>query len=1046
MGQAYRTDYTLLFIVVNRTTGNGTTQGLRNRSKKDKNLMKRYILFIMVSVFSLALSAQNVKVTGKVTSASDKESLIGVTVKVKGGQTGAITDYDGNYTINAAKNATLVFSMIGFAMKEVAVDGQTTINVTLEDKGSDLNEVVVIGYGAVKKSDLTSSISTVKGAQITEVTTGNAMDALQGKVNGVQIVSAGGPGSQPKVLIRGVTTVNGSDPLYVVDGMPVGTSINFLNNNDIESMEVLKDASAAAIYGTRGSNGVILITTKKGSAGKTRFNFNSSVGFQTLSKPKMAGAGEYEQVFKARYANEGKAPVWNSPKEGYTDAEGTDWWKEVVNSTALVQNYQLGVSGGNDKLVYSLSAGYFRNNSQYKVGYWDKINIRLNTEYTFSKYVKFGIDLAPRTESWDDTPNQLNSCMTMDPTTPVFRPESEWTDNVYDRYQRSYNNQTWNPVASVNRPVGHSRQYGMLMTSFLQVTPISGLTFRTQFGANARFQLSDNYTPLFKIDALEKTEASQISRSSEQWVDWNWTNTLNYITTIAKKHNLNVMAGFTSERFADYTVSASREGVPSDIETLREVSAGTTAQKAYGNTSFNTLVSYLGRIMYNYDGRYYLTATMRADGSSKFTKGNKWATFPSVSAAWRVTGEEFMKDQSVVDNLKLRVGWGRVGNQNISNSSTLTLMGTADYVFGGNRAIGTTVSSVGNNKLKWETVEDYDIGIDMAFLRNRLAITADYFIKKSHDMLYNKQNIYALGYPNWNSEVTMNIGEMKATGWELSINWQDKVSELDYNVGVNLSSVKNKAVKLSGDGPIYTGGFNGDQIIRNEDGGEISRFYGYVADGIFQNWTEVYAHTDEHGRIIQPNTKPGDIRFLDLNHDGKLSADDKKYIGNPYPDLMLGFNFGLNYKNWDVSANFYGTFGNDIFNTTKARYSGQNGENVYAGTLQKAWNGEGTSTDIPRLTYSDLNQNYSRVSSFYVEDGSYFRCKMLQVGYTFPKKMLGDVNLRLFLSAQNLFTITGYSGLDPERAAYSSSVIEKGIDNAGYPNPRTFLFGIDLKF
>ena len=375
MGQAYRTDYTLLFIVVNRTTGNGTTQGLRNRSKKDKNLMKRYILFIMVSVFSLALSAQNVKVTGKVTSASDKESLIGVTVKVKGGQTGAITDYDGNYTINAAKNATLVFSMIGFATKEVAVDGQTTINVTLEDKGSDLNEVVVIGYGTVKKSDLTSSISTVKGAQITEVTTGNAMDALQGKVNGVQIVSAGGPGSQPKVLIRGVTTVNGSDPLYVVDGMPVGTSINFLNNNDIESMEVLKDASAAAIYGTRGSNGVILITTKKGSAGKTRFNFNSSVGFQTLSKPKMAGAGEYEQVFKARYANEGKAPVWNSPKEGYTDAEGTDWWKEVVNSTALVQNYQLGVSGGNDKLVYSLSAGYFRNNSQYKVGYWDKINI-----------------------------------------------------------------------------------------------------------------------------------------------------------------------------------------------------------------------------------------------------------------------------------------------------------------------------------------------------------------------------------------------------------------------------------------------------------------------------------------------------------------------------------------------------------------------------------------------------------------------------------------------------------------------------------------------
>jgi TonB-dependent starch-binding outer membrane protein SusC len=335
----------------------------------------------------------------------------------------------------------------------------------------------------------------------------------------------------------------------------------------------------------------------------------------------------------------------------------------------------------------------------------------------------------------------------------------------------------------------------------------------------------------------------------------------------------------------------------------------------------------------------------------------------------------------------------------------------------------------------------------MSFLDSRLDVTMDVYQKKSTDMLYPKQNILALGYPNWNSQVTMNIGSMKATGWELGLGWHDKIGKkFDYNVGVNMSGVKNKAVKLSGDGPISVGDFNGDQIIRNEDGGQIGRFYGYIADGLFQNLEEVYAHTDEHGKVLQASAQPGDIRFLDLNHDGSINEKDKRYIGNAYPDLMLGVNLGMKYMNFDLSANFYGTFGNDIYNKTKTLYSGASGSNVYAGTLAAAWHGEGTSNDIPRLTANDNNQNYTRVSSFFVEDGSYMRCKLLQLGYTVPKSFVGGVDLRLSLSAQNLFTITGYSGMDPERPQLGNSVLDTGIDNTAYPNPRTFLFGVDFKF
>ena len=1012
--------------------------------------MKRY-LFLLLSFFALNLYAQQGNLTGTAIAASDKEPMIGLTVLVKGTTNGTVTDLDGNYTLtNVPKDATIVFSMIGYKTQEVKVNGKNVINVVMEDDTQALDEVVVIGYGAVKKSDLTSSISAIKGDELKKLTGGNAMNALQGKINGVQITGGGGPGTSPRVIIRGVSTVNGSDPLYVVDGMPVGTNINFLDQNDIESMQVLKDASAAAIYGTRGSNGVVLITTKKGKKGATQFGFSASAGFQTLKKPEMAKASEYEYVFKARYINDNAEPRYNS-KENITDAEGTDWWDESMKKTALIHNYNFNFSGGTDKLLYSANIGYFGQDSQYTVGNWQKLTARFSMEYTFNSIVKAGIDFTPKYENWTDTPNLLGNIMAMDPTTPIMRPQSEWTTNKYDNYARSSNNLVWNPVAQLARMDKHSDEYGLLANPFISIEPIKGLVFRSQFGVNARFRLSDEFIPTFSIDNLERSEVSTAKREMKNWVDWNWTNTLTWMTTFNEKHNLNLMGGYTMERFQTYWLNGSRDGIPTNDELLHYVKAGTENPQADGVNEYYSLISYLGRVMYNYNDRYYLTASVRVDGSSKFMKGNKYATFPAVSVAWRVSGEEFMKNQSVINNLKFRAGWGRVGNQNIDNSAYQSTIGAADYVFGPNadRIVGTSVGSIGNTSLRWETVEDFNVGVDMAFLNNRLTVTADWFQKKSHDMLLKKDNMLILGYPMWNGQMWENVGKMKATGWELSINWADHKGDWDYAVGVNLSSVKNKAVTLlGGDSPIYAGSFNGDYIIRNEEGGEISRFYGYIADGIFQNQTEINAHTNEYGKIIQPNAVPGDIRFRDLNHDGELNDKDKAYIGSAFPDLMVGINARVAWKNIDFVTNFYGTIGNDVFNTTKGRYSGAGGENVYAGAYNSAWHGEGTSYSLPRLSANDSNMNYKRPSTFFVEDGSYLRCKLLQIGYTLPKRWTKNIGLRLSFSAQNPFTITKYSGMDPEAASLGKEgkVMESGIDWAGYPNPRTYLFGLNMNF
>lgn len=1008
--------------------------------------MKRILIFMLLLCPLLLVAQSKLTVTGQVLSATDNESLIGVTVHVKGTTIGTVTDLDGAFSLsNVPQGSTLTFSMVGYVPQEVkAASG--TVNIKLKENNKILDDVVVIGYGVAKKSDLTSSITSLKGDDVKTQTSGNVMYSLQGKANGVQVTGGGGPGATPRVIIRGVTTVNGSDPLYVVDGMIVGSNVNFLNQDDIESIEVLKDASATAIYGTRASNGVIIITTKKGGTGKTMFTASASFGVSTLKKPDVANAEIYKKTYIERYSNDGYdgEARWNA-NENIDNLTQTDWWKQVVNRYAYKQTYNIGFQGGNDKVTYSGSLGYFREGSQYDYGYWERITGRFNMDYKFSDKVKFGVDFAPRYENWEDTPNKLWDAMAMDPTTPVFRPESEWEDNKYNNYARSYHNQVWNPVAAIARLSSHSNEYGLMMNPYLSYNPIKELTVRSQFGINASARMSDSFSPLFYIDNLEQNTTATASRTSYIWANWNWVNTLNYMKTFNQKHNVNAMFGFTMEKEGTYWLSGSRDGVPSNVEDLQYVNAGTLNPKASGTNSYLTLVSLLGRVMYNYDNRYYLTGSIRRDGSSKFPTGNKYAVFPAMSVAWRLSEESFMKDQKFFQNLKIRAGWGRVGNQAIDSDAYINLISSADYVYGSDadRYVGTTISQVGNANLKWETVEDYNLGVDVTMFKNKLNITADVFLKKSHDMLMKKDNLLILGYPNsvWN-----NIGSMEAKGWEFSVSYRDKISDFRYDLGLNLSGVKNKAVKFASDEPIWGGYFNGDYAIKNVAGGEISRFYGYVADGLFQNQTEINSHTSETGDLLQSKAVPGDIRFKDLNHDGKIDANDKTWLGNAFPDLMIGFNMNLGYKDFDLVANFYGTLGNDIFNSAKASFlSGLNDQNVYTEAYYKAWRGEGTSTTIPRLSANDYNKNYTTVSSFFVENGSYFRCKLLQLGYTLPKSVVGQYHVRVSASAQNLFTITKYSGMDPERAAMGS-VTSAGVDGIAYPNPRSFLLGLNINF
>ncbi len=1007
----------------------------------------KYIGFF-IALMCTAVSFGQIKIKGTV---KDKGNvpIPGVNLIVKGTATTAASDFDGNYTISVPnKNAQIEFSFVGFTNQIVPVGDKTEINVIMQESSQALDEIVVVGYAAVKKSDVTSSISSIKGKELQTMTVGNVTESLQGKVSGVQVTGQGGPGAQPRVLIRGISTLNlSTDPLYVVDGIPMGTSINFLSSNEIESMEVLKDASASAIYGSRASNGVILITTKKGKAGKTRFNFDLSSGMQMMDNPyHMADAEGYATMMNKAYNNSGYADYLPNPSQ--YRGKTTDWWDAGIRRASPVTNASLGVSGGSDTHTYSVSLNYYNSESIYEVGGWERITMRIANDFKFSDKFKAGITLNPRYETWG-APNNWADFDKIDPITPIYKPADQLTglENEYSIYARSPS-YVWNPIAAVKRYDDYTNQYNLNTNGYLQYEPIKGLVFRTQASIEVGDKTQDIFKPDFVIDAAhEKAEINSVERRNNTNVDWTWQNTITYTKTIAEKHNASFMIGNTMEEYNRNEVWGYGEGVPNNSDLMRELSAATKNRNSSGNSWSNSLMSYISRLSYNYDSKYYFTGTFRRDGSSKFMTNNKWANFPSASVSWRILNEGFMQStKDIFSDLRFRAGWGKVGNQNLPDAVYQSNIGQGFYPIGGNVLDTAFPSTMANKDIKWETVEDVSFGLDFGLWKNKITGSLEYYQKKTEDMLFLKQFPTYSGFPAYSTMWT-NVGSMKSSGIDLMVSYKDKKGDFSYGVDLTFTTVNIEMLNLSTAGERLYGAGNRSLTIQGDEPGF---FYGYVADGLFQNQTELNSHTDQHGTKLQPYAQVGDVRFKDINGDGKIDDKDRTKIGSPWADYNVGLNFNFAYKQFDLIANFYSSIGNDIVNQNISDlYNGASLTNKVANLDQMAWHGEGTSNSVPRLSKDDNNENFTKFSSLYVEDGSYVRMKNLQLGFSFYNKF-GLDKLRLSLSGQNLWTWTKFTGVDPEVAGgdpdKGDRVKGAGFGGWNYPVQPTILMGLNVAF
>ncbi|MBW3128584.1 SusC/RagA family TonB-linked outer membrane protein [Hymenobacter profundi] len=1015
-----------------------------------------YAAYLLLFCLSITTAfAQSATVRGTVRDETGT-GLPGVTVLLKGTTTGTATGSDGNFSLDVpdANAGVLQFSFVGYKQQEVAIGGRTTLNVSLGTDNQVMSEVVVVGYGSQEKRTLTNAVTTVQGEELSKLTVADVGSALQGKAAGVTVVGAGSePGSAPQILIRGISTINGNSPLYVVDGLPVA-NIDYLNPKDIATLSVLKDAASAAIYGSRAANGVVLITTKAGVKGEPRITVDGTFGVSNPTNvPNMASASEYARIMNLAATNSGNAAVYPNPEQ-YTQT--TDWWKQIARR-GITQNYSVGLSGGSDKVVYSTGLSYFKERGLVQGSDFDRLALRMKSEYQATKRLKIGEDfnISMTSRNYLNSGSLFRDAFNDDPITPARVPGT--SGNPYDYYGASPTD-VGNPLATVERNDDKRKQYFLVGTVYANYEFIPGLIAETRFGTNNNVYRRNNFNPFYTIDANERNQVNSVVREHNIEINWNNTNTLNY-THAFGDHNVSALAAVTLERFQTNTEYTSGQGIPSNDPSLRYPDAATTGFAIGGNTFTNTIASLIGRVNYDYRGKYLLGASIRRDGASVFPTDNRWGTFPSVSVGWLVSEESFLKNQNALNFAKLRASWGRVGNQNIAsltNSAYTGTIGRTYYVTGPDRTLqlGAVQGNVPNPNVKWETVEDYDIGVDLGLLQNRLTLTADVFRRNTYDMLMFQSIPGHAGY-GYNSPVT-NVGSMNTNGLDFTVGYAETKGDFTYGLSVNATRAISKIDKLANGQAIYSGNtpiFG--RPSKTEEGGYVGAFYGYQNTGIFQNQGEVDAYRSAGGTLIQPNAKPGDFRFADLNGDGVIDEKDQKYIGNPTPDLTFGVNLTMGYKGFDLQASLIGSLGNDIVNANKGWwYSGSYNYNKIAGLENMAWSGEGTSNSVPRIVANDNNQNLTRFSNFYVENGSYARLRNLQLGYTFTKgvnTMLHTSSLRLYVSAQNLLTFTNYSGVDPEIGygrSYTdgASALNRGVDLGNYPTARTFLVGANIGF
>jgi len=1045
-------------------------------------------LFLLLGLSGIARAQQAYTVKGKTTD--DKgQPLPGVTIAVKGRPAGTSSDEKGLFEIRVETTpATLVFSNVGYQSTETNVQGSTDLTISLKSVSTQLNDVVVIGYGTQRRVDVTGAIGSVTNKDIRNLPVRSAQEALQGKVAGVLVTqSSGSPGSLGVVRIRGIGSINGSsDPLYVVDGLPQ-SSVSWLNPNDIETMDVLKDASASAIYGSRASNGVVMITTKKGTTNDDlHLTFDSYTGIQSAWKrPHMLNAAEFIE-YKVRAAaavtggtlpselstQAGIDQVLQFVKDNTGSTAGTDWWKQINHNNALTHSYNIGLSGGTKKVALGSTLGYMRQDgliagSDYtRISWHNNMDVRFNSRIKFSS--NFNVIYEKRRNVDENNPytGTIFNAMGGDPITPIYRNHLVNTPSFYSRIMTGY--EADNPYSQYagflysnkNNPVGQidrmkQSSYSSLSLkggAALDVKIVDPLSFRSSFGADISGGISQGFLPSYYLTAFDQAATNTVSNADSYTNYFVWTNTLTFDKTW-NEHHLTALGGWSAELTKGLANTVSKQGIPNNNEDQRIINSGTLNPLATGYTYSSALNSYFGRINYSYAGRYILAANLRRDGSSNFANGHRWGTFPSVSAAWRLTQESFVKDAGIswLDDAKIRGSYGLIGNQNVTSGSYLSKYGTTGYYYFGETGLASMAggrSSVGTPELQWETSKQTDIGLDLSLLKGRFIVTVDYFNKKVEQLLLQVPLPTTLGYPTLPYS---NAGTMQNRGWELSVTNNNDIGDLRLGVTANVSAFRNKVLSLGGGQAVYGYAHLGEAFTKTEEGQPVGAYFGYQTDGILQTQAEVDASAQKG------LSTPGDLRFRDLNGtdasgnvksgpDGILNASDRTKIGNPWPKFTYGLTLNLAYRNFDFSAFFQGSQGNDVMDIL--RYDLESGTGYYnapAGYLQQAWNGPGTSNTHYKISQNaGLNTN---VSSHFVENGSYMRLKNAQLGYNFPAAWLRTTHipgLRFYIAAQYLFTVTKYTGLDPEMGSTDGKLM--GIDQGYYPQARTLMLGLNVKF
>ncbi|MBC3540016.1 SusC/RagA family TonB-linked outer membrane protein [Rufibacter sediminis] len=1026
-------------------------------------MKKKLLVLLLCHLCGIALAQTSI--TGRVTSARGGEPLPGVSVVVKGTTAGSSTDVDGRFQIQApATGTTLVFSYIGFVSKEEPINGRTTIDIALQDDQRALEEVVVVGYGTQLRREVTSAISSVTPEEITQTPVTRIEQALQGRVAGVQVTNISGqPGDAPTVRIRGIGSTGNSSPLYIVDGFPVG-GIDYLNPGDIESLEVLKDAASAAIYGARGGNGVVLITTKQGKRdGNMNVSYDGYVGIQNpWRKLELLNAREYATIMNEGAANAGSPPPFADPSQF---GEGTDWQDAIFEKNALIQNHQVTINGGNEKSGYSAALSFF---DQDGIVGGDKSNFqrytaRVNADNQVKSWLKFGTNLAYthiKRRAFDA--NQefggiLSNALNLDPMTPVYETDpaklaqTTYTLNpvVRDDQGRVFgispfvSQEVVNPLARLQVMNGLTNVDKLVGNIYGELKLLEGLTFRSTLGIDLAYVVSSNYNPVYFLNAAQQNGTALVSRGTDRYYTWQAENYFNYNKEFGD-HSLGLTAGTSALKTHNEGLYGSNTGLVTtdrDMAYLNlAVGAGTAI--ATGGASERTLLSFFGRANYGFKGRYLFSATVRRDGSSRFGENNKYATFPSFSAGWVLSDEPFFPQSSTFNFAKLRASWGQNGNEEIGGFYPWAArVGVGrGYSFyaptGRGYTSGAAAEAAANPDLRWETSEQTNVGLDLAFFNNALSVTADYYVKSTKGLLVTPPILGSTGY----NAPPVNGGSVRNSGFELALNYNGNVSSLGYSVGINGSINKNEVTSINNAEKILQGASFSTYGVasRSMVGEPVGYLYGYKTAGIFQNQAEVEAQS------LQTNAVPGDVRFVDLNNDGKLTGDDRTKIGNPTPKAVLGLNLGFDFKNFDLNAFFNGAFGHQIFNGIR-RYDIPRA-NMQTKFLNR-WTGEGSTNEYPRFTWNDTNGNYTKLSDLYVEDGDFVRLKTLQLGYNLPSAALTKIHLqklRIYVSADNLLTFTDYSGFDPEIGARGS--LDIGIDRGVYPQSKTFRVGFNATF